>query len=177
MNLSLAKADRPARESQWLGFTSCGRQYACDLLWVKEVLRCPAVTPVKLASSYIRGVVHLRGQILTALDLEERLGHPVSEPRPTSRCIVFKTTNDLVRLPHPPEDHELADSDPTGLLVDAIGDILPPETRVLPAPPEALSGLDTRFIAGVISSQDSLTTVLQIGNLVSMLELKKSLSV
>jgi chemotaxis signal transduction protein len=82
-----------------------------------------------------------------------------------------------VRLPHPPEDHELADADPTGLLVDAIGDILPPETRVLPAPPEALSGLDTRFIAGVISSQDSLTTVLQIGNLVSMLELKKSLSV
>jgi purine-binding chemotaxis protein CheW len=177
VNLSLAKADRPARESQWLGFTSCGRQYACDLLWVKEVLRCPAVTPVKLASSYVRGVVHLRGQILTALDLEERLGHPVSELRPASRCIVFKTTNDLVRLPHPPEDHELADADPTGLLVDAIGDILPPETRVLPAPPEALSGLDTRFIAGVISSQDGLTTVLQVGNLVSMLEIKKSLSV
>jgi chemotaxis signal transduction protein len=119
-------------------------------------------------------VVHLRGQILTALDLEERLGHSVSEPRPSSRCIVFKTTNDLVRLPHPPEDHELADADPTGLLVDAIGDILPPETRVLPAPPEALSGLDTRFIAGVISSQDGLTTVLQIGNLVSMSELKKN---
>jgi hypothetical protein len=34
--------------------------------------------------------------------------------------------------------------------------------------------LDTRFIAGVISSQDTLTTVLQIGNLVSMSELKKN---
>jgi purine-binding chemotaxis protein CheW len=174
VNLSLAKAGPSSRESQWLGFTSCGRQYACDLLWVKEVLRCPSVTPVKLASSYVRGVVHLRGQILTALDLEERLGHPILENRPLSRCIVFKTTNDLVRLPHPPEDHELADADPTGLLVDAIGDILPPDTKVLPPPPEALSGLDTRFIAGVISSQDTLTTVLQIGNLVSMSELKKN---
>jgi chemotaxis signal transduction protein len=68
----------------------------------------------------------------------------------------------------------MADSDPTGLLVDAIGDILPPDTRVLPAPPEALSGLDTRFIAGVISSGESLITVLQIGNLVSISEPKKN---
>jgi purine-binding chemotaxis protein CheW len=174
MSNSLAKITHLPRESQWLGFTSCGRRYACDLLWVKEVLRCPAVTPVNLAASYVRGVVHLRGQILTALDLEARLGHPTTDPRPSSRCIVFKTTNDLVRLPHPPEDHELADSDPTGLLVDAIGDILPPGTRVLPAPPDTLSGLDTRFIAGVISSEETLTTVLQIGNLVSMSEPKKN---
>jgi len=45
---------------------------------------------------------------------------------------------------------------------------------VLPAPPEALSGLDTRFIAGVISSGESLITVLQIGNLVSISEPKKN---
>jgi chemotaxis signal transduction protein len=112
--------------------------------------------------------------ILTALDLEDRLGHSSNEPRPSSRCIVFKTANDLARLPQPPENHEMADSDPTGLLVDAIGDILPPDTRVLPAPPEALSGLDTRFIAGVISSGESLITVLQIGNLVSISEPKKN---
>jgi chemotaxis signal transduction protein len=68
----------------------------------------------------------------------------------------------------------MADSDPTGLLVDAIGDILPPETRVLPPPPEALSGLDTRFVAGVISSNEGLITVLQIGNLVSISESKKN---
>jgi len=174
MTQSLATTTHTQRESQLLGFSSCGRKYACDLLWVKEVLRSPTVTPVSLASSYVRGVVHLRGQILTAFDLEDRLGHPPSEECPSSRCIVFKTANDLARLPHPPENHEMADSDPTGLLVDAIGDILPPGTQVLPAPPEALSGLDTRFIAGVISSEEGLITVLQIGNLVSMSEPKKN---
>jgi chemotaxis signal transduction protein len=106
--------------------------------------------------------------------LEDRLGHPPSDSRPLNRCIVFKTANDLARLPHPPENHDMADSDPTGLLVDAIGDILPPETRVLPPPPEALSGLDTRFVAGVISSNEGLITVLQIGNLVSISESKKN---
>lgn len=174
MTQSLAISHHAQSDSQLLGFSSCGRQYACDLLWVKEVLRSPIVTPVSLAASYVRGVVHLRGQILTALDLEDRLGHSSNEPRPSSRCIVFKTANDLARLPQPPENHEMADSDPTGLLVDAIGDILPRDTRVLPAPPEALSGLDTRFIAGVISSGESLITVLQIGNLVSISEPKKN---
>lgn len=174
MTQILATTHYAPKDSQLLGFSSCGRQYACDLLWVKEVLRSPIVTPVSLAASYVRGVVHLRGQILTALDLEDRLGHTPSDSRPLSRCIVFKTANDLARLPHPPENHDMADSDPTGLLVDAIGDILPPGTRVLPAPPEALSGLDTRFVAGVISSDQGLITVLQIGNLVSISEPKKN---
>ena len=174
MTQSLATTHVAPRDSQLLEFKSCGRHYACDLLWVKEVLRSPIVTPVSMAASYVRGVVHLRGQILTAFDLEDRLGHPSSPTLPQNRCIVFKTANDLARLPQPPENHDMADSDPTGLLVDSIGDILPPGTRVLPAPPEALSGLDTRFIAGVISSDFGLITVLQISNLVSVAEPKKN---
>ncbi len=161
------------RRSQLLGFESCGRQYACDLLWVKEVLRSPVVTPVSLVPSHVRGVIHLRGQILTALDLEARLGLPVGDPRPSNRCIVFKTAGDLARLLHPPEESELADSDTMGLIVDAIGDILPPEKVVLPAPPEALSGLDSRFIAGVIPDADSLITVLRIGAFVSIVDARK----
>jgi chemotaxis signal transduction protein len=74
MTQSLATTHYAPKDFQLLGFSSCGRQYACDLLWVKEVLRSPIVTPVRLAASYVRGVVHLRGQILTALDLVSSIG-------------------------------------------------------------------------------------------------------
>ena len=90
MTQSLATTHVAPRDSQLLEFKSCGRHYACDLLWVKEVLRSPIVTPVSMAASYVRGVVHLRGQILTAFDLEDRLGHPSSPTLPQNRCIVFK---------------------------------------------------------------------------------------
>ena len=163
-------------KSQLLGFESQGRRYACDLLWVKEVLRSPLVTPVCLAPAYVRGVIHLRGQILTALDLETRLGHTAVEPLPSNRCIVFKTAVDLVRLSNPPEDSAAADSDTMGILVDAIGDILPPGSPVLPAPPEALSGLDSRFIEGVISDSGQLVTVLRIGALISVHEARATLT-
>jgi purine-binding chemotaxis protein CheW len=165
-----------ASKCQLLGFESQGRRYACDLLWVKEVLRSPLVTPVCLAPAYVRGVIHLRGQILTALDLETRLGHTAVEPLPSNRCIVFKTAVDLVRLSNPPEDSAAADSDTMGILVDAIGDILPPGSPVLPAPPEALSGLDSRFIEGVISDSGQLVTVLRIGALISVHEARATLT-
>jgi purine-binding chemotaxis protein CheW len=139
-------------------------------------LRSPLVTPVCLAPAYVRGVIHLRGQILTALDLETRLGHTAVEPLPSNRCIVFKTAVDLARLSNPPEDSAAADSDTMGILVDAIGDILPPGSPVLPAPPEALSGLDSRFIEGVISDSGQLVTVLRIGALISLHEARATLT-
>jgi len=165
-----------ASKCQLLGFESEGRRYACDLLWVKEVLRSPLVTPVRLAPPYVRGVVHLRGQILTALDLEARLGHSARDPVPPNRCIVFKTATDLARLSNPPEDSAAADSDTMGILVASIGDILPPGSPVLPAPPEALSGLDSRFIEGVISDAGQLVTVLRIGALISLNEARAALA-
>lgn len=178
MGQQLAPSSNPiltASKSQLLGFESQGQRYACDLLWVKEVLRSPLVTPVRLAPPYVRGVIHLRGQILTALDLEVRLGHAKKEVTPPNRCIVLKTAVDLARLSHPPEDSAVADSDTMGILVDSIGDILPPGTPLLPAPPEALSGLDSRFIEGVISDAGQLVTVLRIGALISLVESRAAL--
>lgn len=177
MGLTLAPAVvSGASKSQLLGFESLGQRYACDLLWVKEVLRSPSVTPVRLAPDYVRGVIHLRGQILTALDLESRLGLGKKGEPPVNRCIVFKTAADLARLSNAPEDSSAAESDTMGILVDAIGDILPPGTPVLPAPPEALSGLDSRFIEGVISDAGQLVTVLRIGALISVVEARASLT-
>ena len=120
MSSSLVIIQEQGLNLQLLEFISEGKSYACDLLWVKEVLRAPAVTPVHLALSYVRGVVHLRGQILTAIDLEFRLGLKGGVARPSNRCIVFKTASDLSRLPVPPVDAYMVDSDRTGLLVDSI---------------------------------------------------------
>ena len=51
-----------------------------DELWfglkvesVQEVLPAPAITPVPLAPNAIAGLVNLRGQIVTAIDLRRRL--------------------------------------------------------------------------------------------------------
>ena len=43
---------------------------------VQEVLRCQPMTRVPLAPAVVRGLINLRGQIVTAFDLHRRLGLP-----------------------------------------------------------------------------------------------------
>ena len=149
-----------------LAFESGGRVFCCDLLWVREILRCPPVRVVNCSPKVVRGLVHLRGQILTAFDLDARLGLPPGT-LPTERCIVFKTAAELATLPIPPDDASLVGSDMVGILVDAIGEIIPSGTELLPAPPEALSGIDPACTCGVIAQRDTLAIVLKIGSFLS----------
>ena len=154
--------------TQLLTFKTQGRWYACDLLWVREILRQPALTPVDRAPPTVRGLIHLRGQILTALDLDQRLGLAPQSRQPSSRCVVFKSSVELARLAAPPAEAELAGTDLLGLLVDEVGDILTRPDTVLPPPPELLSGLDHACAAGVIPRPEGLITLLNIGAVLSL---------
>lgn len=149
--------------SQLLAFRVRGKWFACDLLWVREIVRRPFVTPVDRAPPVVRGLVHLRGQILTALDLNVRLGLEAGGPESAERCVVFKTAAELARLSPPPPDAGQAGADPVGLIVDEIGDILPRPENLLPPPPESLSGLSQDCIAGMLPRADDLVTVLRPG--------------
>jgi purine-binding chemotaxis protein CheW len=153
---------------QLLTFKAQGRWYACDLLWVREILSQPALTPIDRAPAVVRGLIHLRGQILTALDLGRRLGLASGEDAPSHRCIVFKTAPELSRLSTPPADAPLAGQDLLGIIVDTVGDILSCEDAVLPPPTETMSGLDSACIAGVIPRPEGLVTLLSIGAVLSI---------
>ncbi|MCS7008621.1 MAG: chemotaxis protein CheW [Chthoniobacterales bacterium] len=142
-------------------FNSRNRSYACDLIWIREVLRRPSIRIVDGAPPIVRGLIHLRGQILTAIDLEARLGLPAEEPHPENRCLVFKTSAELLALPDPPPDATQASSDLVGILVDNTSDIVPPGTTILPPPPGELSGIDPICVRGVIPIKDNLVTVLE----------------
>jgi len=116
----------------------------------------------------VRGLIHLRGQILTALDLDERLGLKPKTEQPSSRCLVFKSTVELARLAVQPAESELVGADLLGILVDEVGDILTRPDNVLPPPPELLSGMDHACVAGVIPRPEGLITLLNIGALLSL---------
>jgi purine-binding chemotaxis protein CheW len=149
-----------------LTFESGGRVFGCDLLWIREILRRPPVRSVECAPKLVRGLIHLRGQILTALDLEARLGIADGTP-PTERCIVFKTAAELASLASPPSDAGQAGPDMLGILVDSIGEIIPPGTDILPPPPGTLSGIDPACTSGVVALRDALAIVLKIGSVLA----------
>lgn len=81
--------------------------FGVDVALVQEVVRLQSITPVPLAQPEIAGLINLRGEVLTAIDLRVRLG---MAPLEVDRDPV----NVVIRV----------DEEPVSLLVDEIGGVL-----------------------------------------------------
>lgn len=116
-----------------------------DVRKVQEVLRFQEMTPVPLAPPAVRGLINLRGVIVTAVDLRRCFQ---LEPRPTNKLpmnvVVF------------------GDDEPVSLLVDRIGDVHTVHDDEFVVPPETLNGAKRQLIRGVHQLDQQLILVLDI---------------
>ncbi|MFM2089722.1 MAG: Chemotaxis protein CheW [Planctomycetota bacterium] len=109
-----------------------GRLYGIDVLHVQEILRRQPITPVPLAHGSVEGLINLRGQIVTAIDLRHRLNLP-------PRAAGTPSVNVVVRLA----------AGTVSLVVDEIGDVLElPEADFEPTP-DTVSAQVRPFLKGV----------------------------
>jgi len=74
---------------------------------VQEVLRHQPMTPVPRADEAVTGLINLRGQIVTAVDLRMRLGLPARDDEKVPMNVIVRTRGEVVSL-----------------LVDDIGDVI-----------------------------------------------------
>ena len=118
---------------------------------VQEVIRYQEMTPVPLAPSVVRGLINLRGQIVTAIDLRRRLA---LNDRPAGRLPM----NVVIRT---------ADG-PVSLLVDEIGDVVEVPADVYERPPETLHGVARGLIQGAYKLPDRLLLILDIEKAVQL---------
>ena len=110
---------------------------------VQEVVRPQPITPVPLAPKVVRGLINLRGQILTAIDLRYRLG--LGEPGDPAKLM-----NVVVR----------ADDSPVSFLVDEIGGVLDVDDATFEGPPETLQGDMRELIGGAYKLEGRLLLAL-----------------
>ena len=117
--------------------------FGIDVLQVQEVIRYQEMTRVPLASRMVRGLINLRGQIVTAIDLRERLGLP---PLPAGRLPMNVVVG--------------SDDDVVSLLVDEIGDVIEVEESTFESVPETLSHAARELLRGVHKLDGQLLLVL-----------------
>src|SRR5205809_7444121 len=87
-----------AAERQFCTFTLGDQYFGIDVLKVQEVIRYQKMTRVPLAHPVVRGLINLRGQIVTAIDLRRRLE---LRDRPSDQLpvkVVVSTAEGAVRL-------------------------------------------------------------------------------
>lgn len=112
-----------------------------DVLQVQEVIRYQEMTPVPLAPDTIEGLINLRGQIVTAIDLRRRVGLPEREEDQELPTNIVLTTDDGA---------------PVSLLVDEVGDVLEIDEDLFEMPPENLVESAREMVRGVFKLEDNL---------------------
>lgn len=128
-----------------------------DVQQVQEVIRYQEMTRVPLAASAISGLINLRGQIVTAIDVRTRLGLPA---RPAGVCPM----NVVVR------DGDSAVS----LLVDSIGDVIEIAETEFERPPSTVRANVRGLVLGAYKLPEQLLLVLDTSLVVTENELRSA---
>ena len=68
------KSDSARTSGQYSTFFVADLFFGVDVLHVQEVLRFQQMTHVPQAPEVVEGLINLRGQIVTAIDMRRRLG-------------------------------------------------------------------------------------------------------
>lgn len=112
---------------------------------VQEVLRYQKMTRVPLAATVVEGLINLRGQIVTAIDLRRRIGLMDRAAGQLPMNVVVRDADGIVSL-----------------LVDEIGDVLEVEENEIQPPPSTVRGVAHDLIQGVFKLESRLLLLLDV---------------
>ena len=149
--------------NQYSTFRLGDRLFGLDIMMIREINRILDITPVPHARSHIRGLINLRGQIVTILDLGVRLGLPRLDIGEESHNIILKTNAELAVARQSGSGKNFTTStDLMGFLVDAIGDVVEADESSIEPPSANVSEAEGRFLSGVIKTETGLLVLLDI---------------
>jgi purine-binding chemotaxis protein CheW len=130
-----------------LEFVLSGERYAVELSFVSQTLPLTDFTPLFCTPPFVLGITHLRGRIVSIVDLRRFFELPTVGLADLNRVIVVG--NGGVEF---------------GLLADAINGVVSLPSASLQPPPDAFTGLREEFLAGVTADRLAL---LDMGKILS----------
>jgi purine-binding chemotaxis protein CheW len=130
---------------QFTTFFLRGLYFGIDVAHVREVIRCLPLTRVPTAPPVVLGLVNLRGQIVTTLDLRRRLALAHDQEAANPIHVIVEADDDIVSL-----------------RVDEIGDVIEVDDALFELPPATLHGVGKELIAGAYKLADRLLLILDI---------------
>ncbi len=125
----------------YVGRALCGM----DILKVQEINKLMEMTKVPQAPDYMVGILNLRGQIVTIIDLGQKLGLGSIDVSNESRNIIVNT----------PGEH-------VGLLVSRISDVVMADPDKIEPAPANMNGVQGAFFTGVYKTDNKLIGILNI---------------
>jgi purine-binding chemotaxis protein CheW len=143
--------------TSYLTFKLGDELFAAGVSKVIEILEIPKITKVPRSPEFMRGVVNLRGNVLSVIDSRIKFGLPPVEDT-VSTCIIVMN----IQI----ENQEIT----LGLIADAVKEVVEIDKTSIQALPEIGSKYRSEFIEGMVKSNDQFIMILNIDLLFSSQE-------
>jgi purine-binding chemotaxis protein CheW len=143
-----AQSGALAHEARYLSFSLGVEDFALPLLHVREVIGVPECTKLPFTPDYIMGIMNIRGQVITVIDLRKRLGLNIQELTPESAVVVCESNG--VRV---------------GALVDSVNQVLNPKAADLHDKPEVERSVRSQYIERVFRRENHLVLFLDVAKI------------
>ncbi len=149
--LGIDQQPEEVKLSRWVTFRLADETYGINVTQTQEVLRITEIAPVPGAPPFVLGIINLRGNVVTVIDMRMRLGLPTKEIDDASRIVILEG-----------EDDEIA-----GILVDSIAEVVELNEYNIEPPPNTGQNPHADIISGVIHQDNELIILLEPQKLLS----------
>ncbi|MGD8833284.1 MAG: chemotaxis protein CheW [Desulfobacteraceae bacterium] len=137
---------------QLIGFYVGNKIFGADIMSVQEILRDPTIDSIDDCPDFVTGVIRLRGQVVPALDLRNRMGNGSDPDTDQQNWVLIAQLGDQR----------------VGFVADSVTRIMRINAgSILPAPQIALSGATSPHIQGICESEFGMLVVLDLKRLLS----------
>ena len=132
-------------EQQYATFYVASLLLGVDIRQVQEINRQLDFTAVPQAPKHVRGVINLRGEVTTVMDLRKILGLEPADVTRDSRNLIVNS-----------------DGESIGFLVDRISDILTLRDDEISPAPTNIKGVQGKYFLGVHTVESEILVLLNV---------------
>ncbi len=148
-------------QNQYLTFLLGDEEYGVDILRVQEIRGWDSVTTIPNAPAFIKGVINLRGTIVSILDLRERFGIESVEYNELTVVVVLRVKGDG-------KDRIM------GVVVDAVSEVYHIAENELKDPPDLGYAINMDYMKGMATVDEKMISILDIDQLMSLRDLDEA---
>lgn len=160
MNKGIVKEDKNKKDmgffddvQQLVVFRLADEEFGVDINRVREIIKMSAITRVPYAPSFVEGVINLRGQITTVVDLRKILNLPHHESSLDTRIIIIELENGVF-----------------GIIVDSVAEVLRIPKKDIDPTPTITGDVNVEYIKGVGKLNKRLLILLDMNKVFESLE-------
>lgn len=139
---------------KYLTFFLGGEEYGIEILKVQEIIGLLPITRLPRTPPFVRGVINLRGRVISIVDLRRTFAMPDAELGPRSCIIVVRARETTI-----------------GLLVDRVSEVADIDASDIEPAPALGLGIPTDHLVGIGKSGTRVRLLLDIDRVLGAREL------